>query len=92
MTKMRQILRKQNEGLSAAVTARRASEDGLGNLCISRSVLSTTRYPEAVAEMLMSISPKPSRMLKASENLAEFLAELRAERTPICPLGSTLLR
>jgi hypothetical protein len=32
------------------------------------------------------------RMLISSKNFAENFAELRAERAPICPLGSTLLR
>ena len=33
-----------------------------------------------------------NRMLISSKNFAEFFAELRAERAPICPFGSTLLR
>jgi hypothetical protein len=40
----------------------------------------------------MSISSGIQPNAQGTRNFAEFLAELRAERAPICPFGSTLLR
>jgi hypothetical protein len=49
------------------------------------SVLSTTRFPEAVVPAV----PKAAvLMLNSSANFAEFFAELRAIGTPNCPLYS----
>jgi hypothetical protein len=66
--------------------------DSLLSTGFRRSVLSTTRYPEAVSRMLMSISSRIQPNAKRTRNFAEFFAELRAERAPERPLGSTLLR
>jgi hypothetical protein len=55
---------------------------------LSTTVLSTTRFPEAGCGDESSAS---NRMLISSKNFAEFFAELRAEKAPNRPLGSSLL-